>query len=202
MPSRAALEFSRARVNAGLLIAAAGLRPKVRANTAVHKATCLHAALAMLVAAWEAYLERLVLEVQREIADASQMRFSAVLSLLTLITDKEVKRFNTPNADNSRDLLYTHTGYDPINDWQWPAGGLTGIQARERLNEILRIRHSFAHGFPIPTNIGWVRDRNRAGILNVATLRLVERFLAHLVDVTDAGIERHLSSAFSFTPSW
>ena len=202
MPSKAAIEFDRARADAGVLVAAAGIRPRDRANFASHKATCLRAALAMLVAAWEAYLERLVREVQRDIADPAQVRLSAVLSLLTLVSEKEVKRFNTPNASNSRDLLFVHTGYDPINDWQWAAGHLSGVQARERLDEILRIRHSFAHGFPVPTDIAWVKDRNRAGVLNATALTSVDKFLAHMVRVTDSGMKGHLLSAFGFTANW
>jgi hypothetical protein len=202
MPSRAALDFGRARVNARLLIAAASTPPGIHENSANHKAACLHAALAMLVAAWEAYLERLVREIQREFADVSQVRLSVVLSLLTRITEDEVRRFNTPNATNSRELLITHTGYDPINDWQWPKGGLSGVQTRLRLDEILRIRHSFAHGFPVPTDIAWARHRNRAGILNATSLKEVDRFLTHMTLVTDIGAKQHLSLVYGITPNW
>lgn len=79
MPSKAALDFGQARVNARLLITAASIPPSILANSAIHKAACLHAALAMLVAAWEAYLERLVREIQREFADTTQVRLSVVL---------------------------------------------------------------------------------------------------------------------------
>ena len=202
MPSKASGEFDRARIRAGLLIAAAGAQPILHANSTSHKAACLHAALAMLVASWEAYLERLVQEVQREIADATQMRLSAVLSLLHSITEAEVKRFNTPNAENSRNLLIAHTGYDPINDWQWSKGGLNGVQTRSRLNEILRIRHSFAHGVSVPTDINWVRNRNRAGILNATALKSVDMFFAHLTVVTDQGMKSHLSLAYGVSPEW
>ena len=185
-----------------MLVAAASGHLSPNANLAGHKAACLHAALAMLVAAWEVYLERLVQEAQREIADTAQVRLSAVLSLLSSITEAEIKRFNTPNADNSRNLLIAHTGYDPINDWQWLRGGLSGAQTRGRLNEILRIRHSFAHGIPVPTDINWVKDRNRAGILNAKSLKSVDMFLTHLIAVTDQGMKSHLSLAYGVTPNW
>ncbi len=202
MPSQAAVEFGRARVAAGLLLTAASTSPQTRTNASSHKAACLHAALAMLVAAWEAYLERLVREVQREIADSTQVKLSAVLSLLVDITESEVRRFNTPNAHNSRTLLITYIGYDPINDWQWPGGGLSGVQARARLDEILRIRHSFAHGFPLPTDIPWVRSGNRNGVLNIGTLKSVDKFFAHLIVVTDHGVKSHLSLTYGVAPSW
>jgi len=202
MPSRAAVEFGTARANAQLLVAAASLRGAPPVNAAGHKEACLHAALAMLVAAWEAYLERLVREVQREIADASHLRLSAVLTLLTSITEKDVRRFNTPNAENTRDLLIVHTGYDPINDWTWPAGALSGPQTRNRLDEILKVRHSFAHGFSIPVNVTWVVNRGRPGVLNIGALRSVDQFIAHMVAVTEIGMKAHLLTTFGVAPGW
>lgn len=202
MPSRAASEFNKARARAALLIRAANVRTVRKSDYAAHRASCLHAALAMLVAAWEAYLERLVREVQSEIADPGHARLSAVLALLTRLTEGEVKRFNTPNANNARELLISHTGYDPINDWQWPKGGLPGVQTRTRLDEILRVRHSFAHGLPVPTDIGWVRDRRMPGILSSKVLTTVDRFIAHLVAATDAGMTAHLQSVYGLRPTW
>lgn len=202
MPSKAAIEFGRARLDANLLISAASQRPTEAASFPAHKAVCLHAALAMLVAAWEAYLERLLREVQLEIADTTQTRLSAVLVLLTQITDQEVKRFNTPNSSNSRELFIKHIGYDPINDWEWPGGGLSGVQSRLRLDEILRVRHSFAHGFPVPTDIQWVISRNRLGILSVAALKSVDKFLAHMTIVTDKGLKDHLALTYGVTTQW
>lgn len=195
MSSNAAAQFYLARTGARLLIDAAGLPPPTSPSDQ-HKSACLHASWAMLVAAWEAYLERLIREVQQIITDPSQAKLSAVLALLKLISEKEIKRFNTPNSENSRNLLYQHTGYDPINDWQWAKVGMTGIQTRNRLDEILRVRHSFAHGFPIPTDIVWVKNRNSQGNLNVGTLKSVDGFLSHMVKVTDAGMARHLITVF------
>lgn len=202
MPSAAAVNFSRSRGMARLLVAAAVNRPMDSSAVDLHRATCLHAALAMLVAAWEAYLEHLVKEAQQAVVDSTNTKLSTALSLLAGLTEKEVKRFNTPNAENSRALLFAHTGYDAINDWQWTSGGLNGPQTRTRLDEILRIRHSFAHGAAIPTNIAWARSRNHPGTLNVTILRNVDRFFAHLVKKTDQGMARHLSVLFGQPLPW
>ena len=197
MNSQAAAQFYLARAGARLLIKASG-NPPPTSPLDQHKSVCLHASWAMLVAAWEAYLERLIREVQQIITDPSQAKLSAVLALLKLISEKEIKRFNTPNSENSRNLLYQHTGYDPINDWQWTTRGLTGIQTRTRLDEILRVRHSFAHGFPIPSDIVWVKNRNTQGNLTVLTLNSVDAFLSHMVKVTDQGMANHLITVFGF----
>lgn len=201
MPSRSGAEFLRARDRARLLVAAAG-SPPASSPPDAHKASCLHAALAMLVAAWEGYLERLVAEVQQQVTDSTNVRLSSVLALFKAITDREIKHFNTPNAENARNLLYAHTGYDPINDWQWPAGALNGPQCRQRLNEILKVRHSFAHGFAIPTDVQWARHRSTPGKLTVTVLQSVDRFLSHMVKVTDAGMSNHLSVVFGVMASW
>jgi hypothetical protein len=202
VPSVASGGFSKARSMARLLVAAAVKPPKEITAIDQHKSTCLHAALAMLVAAWEAYLERLVREAQQAVADSTNAKLSAALSPLANLTEKEIRRFNTPNAENSRTLLFAHTGYDAINDWQWVAGGLNGIQARTRLDEILQIRHSFAHGYAIPTNIAWAKNRNLPGALNVSTLRSVDRFLSHLVRETDRGLAAYLSTRFGVSLRW
>ena len=203
MPSAAAVEYAESRRMARLLLAAAVNRPRDQAAIDFHKTTCLHAALAMLVAGWEAYLERLVREAQQTVADPTSIKLTAALSLLMSLTAKEVKRFNTPNAENARNLLFAHTGYDAINDWQWVSGGFNGIQARTRLDEILAIRHSFAHGFAIPTNVAWAKNRNRPGTLNATALKNVDRFLAHLVRETDRGMSRYLSGLLGLTsPPW
>jgi len=202
VPSVASGSFSTARITAGLLVDAAINSPKKVGSIDRHKSTCLHAALAVLVAAWEAYLERLVREAQQAVTDSTNTKLSAALALLSSLTEIEVKRFNTPNAENSRTLLFAHTGYDVINDWQWPAGGLNGIQSRNRLDEILQIRHSFAHGHAIPTNIAWAKNRNLPGVLNVSALRSVDRFLSHLVRETDRGLATHLSTLFGVSRPW
>ena len=201
MPSRSAGEFFLARTRVRLLVSAAR-HPPTGSIAEAHKESCLHAALAGFVASWEAYLERLVREVQQQIADPSHARLSAILALLKPISEREVKRFNTPNAENARNLLIDHTGYDPINDWHWPKETLTGPQTRTRLDEILRVRHSFAHGFPIPTDIAWARNRNSNGHLTISALRNVDRFLSHMVKITDAGMSAHLASAFGVTSGW
>ncbi len=105
MSSNAASEYYLARSRARLLIMAASSPPPATL-LAQHKSACLHACWAMQVAAWEAYIERLIREVYQIIADPSNAKLSAVLALLNLITEVEIKRFNTPNAENSRNLLY------------------------------------------------------------------------------------------------
>lgn len=201
MPSNSAFAFRRARDRARLLVAASRGATGI-AVTLDYKDTCLHAALAMLVASWEGYLESVTIETQRLLADPTHQKLTATLSLLSDLASKEIKRFNTPNADNSRNLLLAYTGFDPINAWQWSAGGLNAIQSRQRLDEILKVRHCFAHGASIPTNIHWASNRSQPGHLTKAALRMADRFLTHLVGATDAGMAAHLTTVYGVSVRW
>ncbi|MGJ7583144.1 hypothetical protein ACSFA3_23570, partial [Variovorax sp. RHLX14] len=60
----------------------------------------------------------------------------------------------------------------------------------------------FAHGFSIPTNIVWARDRNAPGRLNISALRSVDQFLSHIVRITDSGMADHLVSTFGVAKPW
>lgn len=201
MPSRAAADFYVACKKASLLVAASRAVPPGSTAT-VHKAICLHAALAMYVASWEAYLERLVRETQAMVADPVNQRLSASLALLSRLSEVALKNFNTPNSDNGRTLLISYTGYDPINDWVVPQLQLNGPQTRVRVDEVLKIRHSFAHGFSIPSNIAWARSGARQGVLTIASLRAVDRLFGHLVKVTDRGMAQHVHTVFGVARPW
>jgi len=201
MSSNSALAFRRARDRARLLVAASDAG-RGQSHGLDQKDVCLHAGLAMLVAAWETYLENLIGETHRLLSDPMHQRMSAVLSLLSAISVKEVKKFNTPNAENSRNLLLIHTGFDPLNAWHWARGHLNAIQTRQRLDEILRVRHCFAHGASIPTDIYWAKNRKAHGHLTKTVLKMADRFLSDMVAATDTGMIRHLANVFGVVPQW
>ena len=137
----------------------------------------LHASLAANVAAWEAYLEQLVGEFFTVTSNPVISSYHTMHTVAKENALREIKAFNTPNAQNSRELLNHTTGYDPINDWIWPARGMSGPHVRARLDEILRVRHSFAHGLSLPayawtqSPAGRLRLGSRAGVLLTVVLR-------------------------------
>lgn len=202
MASKSAQAFRKARDRARMLVADSG-GSRGKPLSMDYKDTYLHAALALLVAAWEAYLERLIVETQRLLGESeSNQRLTAILSLLSALAAKEIKKFNTPTADNSRNLLLAHTGFDPLNAWHWSAGGLNAIQSRQRLDEILRVRHCFAHGASIPTDVHWAINRKVHGHLTKVALKMADRFLTHMVDATDAGMASHLATVYDIAVHW
>ena len=126
---------------------------------------------------------------------------AAMHTLANSIARSQLERFSAPNAENTRNLILASTGYDPWTDWQWPARRMNALAVRNRLNEILKVRHSLAHGFAMPAifleSIGVRR--------NSITLYDFERtrtFLDHLAASTDRGMKLHLNTVYSIVPKW
>jgi len=153
------------------------------------------------VAAWNAYVVGLVGCFFREVSDPTLARFHAMHTLARTAAERSLDRFNTPNAENTRTLLLTCCGYDPWSDWQWPVRRMNGLAVRERLNEILKVRHSLAHGFPMP-GFSWTQNPSGQVRLTGKTLTWTRSFLAHLVSGTDRGMANHLTTVYGVPVPW
>ena len=149
------------------------------------------AAFVAHVAAWNAYASGLVRDFFQEVANPTVAQFHAMHSLANAAAISQLERFSTPNAENTRNLIVACTGYDPWQDWQWPARDMNVLAARLRLNEILKVRHSLAHGFAMP---GYPWNQNASGQtrLTLEALGWARAFLYHLVATTDLGFRAHL----------
>lgn len=78
---------------------------------------------------------------------------------------------------------------------------MSGLQVRVRLNEILQVRHSFAHGFNIPA-YNWTELPNGRVRLTSKAIQDIEAFFKNLVNVTDAGMKAHIESTYGLTSIW
>lgn len=160
-----------------------------------------HASLAAHVAAWDAYINNLVRDFYAIIADPLNPIFNAVYTIAKEAAENALKRFNTPDSKNTRDLLVQCTGYNPTGDWIWTQRRMTGLRVRERLNEILKVRHSFAHGFDMP-DYDWTRSPGGKIRLTSKAIQETEAFFKNLVEVTDKGMKAHIESTYGLANIW
>lgn len=200
MPSLSAIKYQSAVIKARILRDTA-TNPCLRPITVDQTQVYYHASLAAFVAAWETYIENLVREFFQATADPLNTKFHVIHSIARDTADRALERFNTPNADNTRNLLIQASGYDPIGDWVWSARRMNGVATRCRLNEILKVRHSFAHGFPIPA-FTWNQTSTGRVRLTAKSIDDVQAFFKFLVTTTDSGMKRHIEINYSITLSW
>ena len=160
-----------------------------------------HAALTGCVAAWNAYIDNLVRDFYDVITDSANPKFDAIHTLAKGTVENALTRFNTPNWENTRNLLNRYTGYDPINDWGGSQINMNLEQVRQRLNEILRVRHSLAHGSDMP-GYNWTQSPSGRVRLTSKAIQKTEVFFKNLVNVTDSGMKAHIESIYGSTDFW
>lgn len=200
MASAALARFAVGISEAQVLLAATSfvrLKPQARANVQV----LAHAALASLVSSWEAYIENLVGTFHSAIAKQVPARILQLHALGRALSESRVKLFHTPNAENTRDLLVSCTGYDPLPDWVWLRARMNGLDVRTRLNEIVKVRHAFAHGFPVPA-LSWTTSPRGSVRLTPTGVRRCASLISHLASRTDRGMHRHLKRTYGIGVPW
>jgi hypothetical protein len=161
-----------------------------------------HSHLAACVAAWEAYIESIVLEFLDRSSRPLDPAFSELRNLLRDCAVSANKKFNTPNWNNSRNHIIRYTGFDPIASWSTAQKGSSSISSKTFLDDILLVRHSFAHGFPLPSTVPWLIVDGSQRLLSVRNLKEVESFLKSLTAATDAGLNARLSRVFAVHVNW
>jgi hypothetical protein len=180
--------------------------PRTGADSAVvspYKQIRFRAHLAAVVASWESYIESVAAEYLAALGKRARKPLDSALHQL-LVGEQERARakFNTPNFENSRTYISRYTGLDVYPLWVWPAGGFaTPIATQERLNQILTVRHSFAHGFSLPA-FPWLESRPEGRFLSVAVCKKVANLFAVLVVVTDHGLEGQLQRTLGSAVTW
>jgi len=153
-----------------------------------------HAALVLNVAAWNAYIGDIVKEFFSVTANPTQIEYDSIHVVVQKRAEAALKRFNTPNWENTRNILIQYTGYDPYNDWSWQHFNTT--QVKEKLNEILLVRHSFAHGFDIPSYV-WTRlPSGKTGLVEQEIID-IQIFFNTLVNKTDDGLKQYIENRWS-----
>lgn len=148
----------------------------------------LSASLTASVSSWQSYIVGLISDFHDELMNPGDPHFTTMHGISRALSTAAVEKFNTPNWENSRTLISVCTSYDPIAVWQWTAKGLNVQAVQQRLNQILKVRHSFAHGFAVPA-YAWTQDSRGRVRLTVEAIQFSENLFRHLVLSTDAGIK-------------
>lgn len=159
------------------------------------------AAFVAQVAAWNAYVASLVGCFFQDVANPTIADFHGMHTLAKAFADAQLDRFSTPNAENTRNLIISCTGYDPWTDWQWPVRGMNALATRNRLNEILKVRHSLAHGSAMP-GYSWNQTASGETKLTLVILAWTRSFFNHLVKTTDRGLSTHLKRVYVLAIGW
>lgn len=159
----------------------------------------LHAAVVACTSAWEAYVEEVTLEFLERLAARLGNPTAAFVLLLRQEAERAARRFRTPDFNNSRDFILRFTGYDPYPDMRSPKLKLEPVQVQTRLGEILKIRHAFAHGTPLP-HTSWLQRRGETSKLTKGVVTTISRLLADIVYQIDSGLSQHSKKLFDIEP--
>lgn len=177
-----------------------------------HEQDAIHrAGVVITVAAWQAYIEKVLEEglhaIENDINDPAtaapnwakhsfRMRHASLTST--------IKKFNTPNAVNVRDLLVEALDFNPWQDWEWRnrRRQWNAKEVRLRTDIWVRVRHSVAHGFPLPSDVVWLQAPGGRPRLTLGLLRECRDHFTHLATKTDAAFARHLERHHNLQQAW
>lgn len=177
-----------------------------------HEQDALHrAGVVLAVAAWQAYNERVLVEAVDAIAANMQNPGTPAPSwaLQTFNMRRAqiagaIKKFNTPNDVNVRDLFLESLGFNPWLSWEWRQGRRQWDvdEVRRRTNTWVLVRHSIAHGFELPDNVPWLRGGNGASRLTLGLLQECRAHFLHLTSKMDAAFSDHLVTDHHLPKPW
>ena len=162
--------------------------------------------MVLSVAAWRAYIEKVLQEgletVSSDLHDPVNATPTWALHSFNLRHAQIktlVKKFNTPDDVRVRDLFRDAIGFNPRPSWVWHQcrRRWDTKEVRQRTNDWVLIRHSVAHSFKPPDNIGWLQGKNgwarlTLGLLNDAP---TTTSLAILLTVSSAEKNQEISVA-------
>ena len=179
-----------------------------------HEQDAIHrAGVVMTVAAWQAYIEKVLGEALTIIGDAfgdgagevpapTWAKHSFLLRQADVKSN--LKRFNTPSDRNVRDLLRDALEFDPWPSWVWQyrRRQWNVSEVRRRTNSWVDIRHTIAHGVPLPNDIEWIQDNNGRPRLTLNLLKECRKHFFFLARRTDMALSTHLTNHFHTQAPW
>ena len=169
-----------------------------------HQQDAIHrAGVVLTVAAWQTYVEKVILEGFSRVRDQATAPVGGVLpppwavsgiGLRGAVIKKSVSDFNTPNSENVQRILCEAFDFDPWPNWKWHAGPRkwNSNKVCKRTNEWIKIRHSIVHSVKLPEEYDWIKANNGSPRLTLVLLKDCRRHFQFLASVTDVAFWRHL----------
>ncbi|MCE8052513.1 hypothetical protein HOP61_14535 [Halomonas daqingensis] len=179
-----------------------------------HEQDALHkAGVVMTVAAWQAYIEKIIRETLNNIESgfygptATQTAPHWALHSFNLRRAEilgTVNKFNTPNTQNIQRIFQEAFDFDPWPCWEWYRGPRkwNGHQTRVRTDSWVKIRHAIAHGYPLPDNMDFLQDKNGNARLNLTLLRECLNHFKHIALQTDHSLRDYLENQYNIHSPW
>ena len=149
------------------------------------------AGIVLLTAAWETYVESVVIEgatflSNNVLTGPPPVQYAFLQDLVKQNVLRNIGKFNTPNWMNVRDLFKQVLGITDITEvWNRPSKDF--LWARAALNEWLAERHGIAHGGEDKTFLK-------------ADVQRFQEFLKITVERTDEATRKHLEALVSVNP--
>lgn len=114
---------------------------------------CMKAAIATAVGCWEGYVENVLREFVSKVRLQTNRRAWTLIAQYESLVDKLASDLNTPNWEKSRNLILTVTGMDPYASWIWSARYASQNDTKLFFDGVMKVRHAFAHGFVVPSDV-------------------------------------------------
>jgi hypothetical protein len=126
---------------------------------------------------------------------------AALVAILKTEALSHVSKFNTPSFENARSLILRFTGFDPFPVMQTRRLNLSAQQTQTRLNEILKVRHAFSHGFPVPS-FAWTTRYGVNNRLTKSSVKDASILIMDLASSVDRALGAHLKNIFHSPMAW
>lgn len=199
MPSAAYAKYVEMMKGARILAAFSGVASPVCPEQSIIDQVCRKAAVANAVGCWEGYVEAVVREFVSKVRGQAHRRAWTLIAQYESVVDKMAADLNTPSWDKARELIYSVTGMDPYASWIWRRKYSNQNDTKQFFDGVMKVRHAFAHGFIIPSDIAGVAT---AGKLDAVYVDDVQECINFFAERTDFILEHELTHRHNCTTGW
>ncbi|MDZ4254453.1 MAG: hypothetical protein U1A72_17935 [Sulfuritalea sp.] len=199
MGSAALAKFSGSLAGARVLASYSGIASAVSPNQNFTDQCLLSAAVAQAVGCWEGYLENVLREFVSKTRLQTHRRAWTLIVQFESLVDKLAAELNTPNWDKSRELILNVTGMDPFPSWIWTPRFANQTDTKAFFDGILKVRHSFAHGFLVPNDVPGLAV---PGTMDLAYTTSAISCIQFFAEKTDDLLEYELTHRHACATGW